>query len=206
MHIKLPAREEFLHGVHQYEKGEERDAMYKVASFLVDHFWGKPSDMADGLGVLLLTWNQASYRYGSFLFDGFEEFITKNLILLNTFRDRDILTLSPNDIGNIEFLFEQLLDVLKISSGKAKGRKSPVAVAKTLHLLAPDFFPIWDDNIARAYSCHYSENPVDSYIRFCEIIKEFAKSIRDYNIPREKPLIKLIDQYNYSKYTKHWIP
>lgn len=59
-----PTEEEFLNGIIEFEKQEKRDAMYKVATFLVSHFWGNPSDMADGLGVLLLTWNQAFYRYG----------------------------------------------------------------------------------------------------------------------------------------------
>lgn len=64
--MNIPNREEFLKGCEEFEKHEKRDAMYKVATFLVFHFWGKPSDMADGLGVLLLTWNQAFYRYGIF--------------------------------------------------------------------------------------------------------------------------------------------
>jgi len=61
-------REEFLKGCQEFEKHEKRDAMYKVATFLVSHFWNKPSDIADGLGVLLLTWNQTFYRYGMFHF------------------------------------------------------------------------------------------------------------------------------------------
>lgn len=51
--------EEFKKGYKEYQKHEQREATYKVANFLVEHFWGNPEKMADGLGVLLLTWNQA---------------------------------------------------------------------------------------------------------------------------------------------------
>jgi len=61
--MNIPDREEFLRGCEQFENREKRDAMYKVATFLIKQFWGQASEMADGLGVLLLTWNQAFYRY-----------------------------------------------------------------------------------------------------------------------------------------------
>jgi hypothetical protein len=49
--MEIPSREEFLKGCGEYEKHEKRDAMYKVATFLVSHFLGEPSDMVNGLGV-----------------------------------------------------------------------------------------------------------------------------------------------------------
>jgi len=73
--IHIPSKKEFIRGIKTFERHEKRDAMYKVATFLVLQFWGKPSEMADGLGVLLLTWNQAFYRYGSFDFDELERCI-----------------------------------------------------------------------------------------------------------------------------------
>ena len=65
--------------------------MYKTAMFLVGHFWGSPGDMADSLGVLLLTWNQAFYRYGPFDFEKLEAAIAMNQERLEAFRARDIL-------------------------------------------------------------------------------------------------------------------
>jgi len=89
-----------------------------------------------------------------------------------------------------------------------KGRKSPVAVAKALHPLAPNFFPLWDDQIAKAYGCYYNNNPAEKYIRFMKLIKEFAEKVGDYINPsnyQNKTFLKLIDEFNYSKYTKRWI-
>jgi len=203
--MNIPNCEEFLRGCEEYEKHEKRDAMYKVATFLVSHSWGKPADMADGLGVLLLTWNQAFYRYGIFDFDKLEKCITDNLPTIEGFRDRDILSLSSSDEYDIKYLFAEFLKALQIDAGKAQGRQSPVAVAKTLHLLAPKFFPLWDDKIARAYGCYYGENAAEKYILFCKITKTIADKVRNYIDRPDRTLIKLIDEYNYSKYTQGWI-
>jgi len=284
--MNTPTKEEFRKGVEEFEKHEKRDAMYKVATFLVSRFWGKPSDMADGLGVLLLTWNQAFYRYGIFDFDKLDKCITDNFPKIENFKRRDISSLSSTDEDDIKDLFTKFLEALqidtirfsnrnkkretkkdlenflketgiacedsdnletlyssikdnqkimkavrfiskeesnskkdyieiKISKLESKEgktleflrliRRSPVSVTKTLHLLAPKFFPLWDDKIARAYGCYYRENPDGKYISFCKITKTIAERVRNYIDRPDKTLIKLIDEYNYSKYTRRWI-
>jgi len=203
--MSLPTKEESIQGVEAFESRERRDAMHKMATFLVSHFWGTPSDMADGLGVLLLTWNQAFYRYGNFDFDKLESCIARNLQKLGNFRKRKISTLSIHDEDDVKHLFVQFLDALQIDSGKKKGDKSPVAVAKALHLLAPDFFPLWDKGIAEAYDCQYGKEPAESYVSFCKIMRGMAGRIGQYVTRSGKTLLKLIDEYNYSKYTKKWI-
>ena len=103
--MNMPSREEFLKGCKEFERREKRDAMYKVAMFLLSHFWGKPLDMADGLGVLLLTWNQAFYRYGVFDFDRLEKCINQHFKKVESFRNRNIFTLSSSDEEDIRDLF-----------------------------------------------------------------------------------------------------
>ena len=206
--IYIPTKKEFIKGIEEFEKREKRDAMYKVATFLVHHFWCNPSDMADGLGVLLLTWNQAFYRYGNFVFDKLEECIKNNLEKLKKFRDRDITTFSESDESDIKSMFTEFMESLKIASGKMRGRKSPVATAKALHLLAPNFFPLWDDRIAKVYGCYYNNYPAEKYIQFMKLMKEFAEKVKHYvdsSKYQNKTLLKLIDEFNYSKYTKGWI-
>ena len=198
-------RKEFHKGCEEYKKHEKRDAMYKVATFVLSHYWGNPSDMADGLGVLLLTWNQAFYRYGTFNFDRLEKSITYNLHKIEIFRNRDILSLSSSDADDIKNLFAVFLEALQIDAGKSQGKKSPVAVAKTLHLLAPNFFPLWDYKIARAYGCSYNQNPAEEYVSFCRITKMMADKVKNWIDKSGRTLVKLIDEYNYSKYTHEWI-
>ena len=94
---------------------------------------------------------------------------------------------------------------MQIDSGKIRGRTSPVAVSKALHILAPDFFPIWDQKIAKAYGYNYYNNSETKYFSFCRIIKTIADKVVGYIIHSDKTLIKLIDEYNFSKYTGGWI-
>ena len=192
-------------GSSAFREHEKRGAMYKVATFLVDHFWGKPQDMADALGVLLLTWNNALYRYGLFDFSALESALRVNMEELATFRCRDILSFHDGDKEPVECLFGSFLEALKIAEGKSRGARSPVAVAKALHLLAPSFFPLWDDKIAKNYKCRYAINPGKKYVQFIEISKDMAEQVEGMVHAGEATALKLIDEYNYAKFTKKWI-
>jgi len=285
MRATIPNLQEFRNGYEEYEKHEKRDAMYKIATFLVDHFWGQPSDMADALGVLLLTWNQSFYRYGYFDFELLEKCITDNLQKIESFKNKDIASFSRSDEHDMKDLFNKFNEALRIDSIRfsdenkkekyteknlkkilneldidfsgtnlkelytsikssklenavdfVKGpqkdsieitiselaleekqklmsldkktkiiMRSPVSAAKALHLLAPKFFPLWDDKIARAYKCNYNTNPAEKYISFCKITKTMADKVKDYDIQSDRAIIKLLDEYNFSKYTKKWI-
>ena len=283
--MNIPNRENFLKGCEEYEKREKRDAMYKVATDLLRKFWGNPENRANALGVLLLTWNQAFYRYGAFDFNELEKCINDNFEKIVSFRNRKIFDLSDSDREDIKDLFKKFLDALQCdvirfhenekditnlkeileklevtfsgsnletisksihskyeanasvefvkkksnskkdyfffrisyfeekekieiqSWGERKKliRKSPVAVAKALHLLAPDFFPLWDMEIAQKNGYHYNKDPDEKYYNFCEGIRKIAEIVRTYSGTPNKPLLKLIDEYNYSKYTQEWI-
>jgi hypothetical protein len=132
--------ERLREGYLEYQKWEKRDAIYKTATFLVEYFWGNSSRVAEGLGVLLLVWNRACYINGRFDFDALEKCIAANQALINEHRKRDILTYTLKDDAWIKPLFEEFLEALKICEGKCKGRRTPVGVAKALHVLAPTFF------------------------------------------------------------------
>ncbi|HEX8145288.1 MAG TPA: hypothetical protein VF553_22160 [Pyrinomonadaceae bacterium] len=205
--MSTPISVDFKKGYLAFQKREKRDSMYRTATFLVDHFWGKSAEIADSLGVLLLTWNHAFYRYGIFDFDKLEDCISKNLPLLDKYRNSSISNYTSADDKAIEHLFQHFLNALRINDGKKKGQKSPVAVAKALHLLAPDFFPLWDYKIAQAYGCAYSSNPAEKYLVFFRKSKDMAERLQSSLNPKAmgKTLLKLIDEYNYAKYTRGWI-
>jgi hypothetical protein len=204
--FKIPSELEIRRGSLEFQKHERRGAMYKVASFLVEYYWGNPEDMANALGILLLTWNQAFYRYGSFDYEELEKCIKNNLGLLGNYRKRDIFSFSENDEPTVEAIFDEFLTALQIDGGKKAGIKSPVAVAKALHLLAPAFFPLWDDKIAKAYGCYYKQDPGKKYLLFCRFTREIAESYGGLSdLTSKATLVKQIDEYNYATYTKKWI-
>jgi hypothetical protein len=200
-----PSRAEFVRGIKKFGSGELRDPMYSVASRLLPNDWGKPGLMAEDLGVLLLTWNQAFYRYGEFDFDRLEAALRRHMREIETLRSRSLSTFGPRDEREIRGLFKDFSRALRICEGKAKGRETPVGTAKALHLLAPNFFPLWDQYIAAAFGCRYASDPQGAYLRFCGLTKAMLRHARRYRppLPREytQNLLKRIDEYNYSKFT-----
>lgn len=197
----IPGREDFLGK--RFSSVDNK--WYDIAKHIVDNSRGQPSLMADGVRVLLYTWNRVFYWDGSTLdFHKLENCIGDHLLLLETFRRRYILSLSEQDEAQIRRLFEDFMDALvgvRETEGKRKIKKGPVGVTKTLHLLAPEFFPMWDTKIAIDYGCTTSSADVaKEYICFCKLIKEVAEKVKDYPEPQHKDrtLVKLIDEYNYA--------
>jgi hypothetical protein len=201
-----PTPSEFERGFREFQAREPRDAMYKTATFLVEHFWGHPREMADGMGVLLLTWNQAFYRYGSFGFGLLEGALRTNMPVIKNLRTRMIESLTKADEPVIEQLFKAFLDALRIADGKKKDCRSPVAVAKALHLLAPGFLPLWDDRIARSYGCYYNSQPAKKTIVFAYRMQALGRDLQGH-VPAGcgRTFLKLSDEGNYAKYTTGWV-
>ena len=80
-----------------------------------------------------------------------------------------------------------------------------MGAAKALHLLAPQFFPLWDRAIAKAYTLALRERGknAERYRLFMVITKrQYEALAREYSTRQN--LLKLLDEYNYAHYTKHW--
>jgi hypothetical protein len=231
--VPIPNYIELLEGCAAYIEQEKRDAMYKVACRLVSEAQWKPCELAEGIGVLLLTWNAAFYtRYGTFDFDKLEVFIENRAEELKKFNQRSILSYGKDDDVVVQQLFEELMEAVK---SLRRGIKTPVGTAKALHMLAPDFFSIWDNKIASKYRVHWSQGGEGSpqfYSRFQNMTKQVADEVlKSYELahkvsrvtaieqlctkwhpriaiaigspksPITRSLTKMIDEYNYSKYT-----
>jgi len=197
----IPDCEEFRRGYETYNERERRGPVYFEALAMVQENWGNSILMAHGIQRLIRSWN---FLYANFDLDEISNCLNRNMLVLGNFRTRNISTLSDDDSEPIRNLFNQFLDALKRTIDNAK---SPVSVAKALSLLAPHFFPLWDSNIAFAYGCFYLADMADApYIRCCHKMKLMSERIHHcIPNPDDRSLLKRIDEYNYSKYTKHWI-
>ncbi len=225
--MKQLTLDELKKGCAAYWKNEPRDAMYRIAIQLVEAGWGNPATVADGLGVILLTWNQAAYRYGSFDFADLEQFLRRNQKVLVPLRERKIETFrAEKDAAIIGSLFVEALKALAYSKQR---KTTPVGVAKALHTLAPAFFPIWDGDIAKGCGCNWltSKQSPEKYITYMGYTQEavasleaqFAKGDKRAGLPvaasladslsqlagRPKTMLKFLDECLYSKYTQGWI-
>src|ERR1700730_12560435 len=121
-----------------FEANEPRNLFYRAATELVDlALRGATSlTVAEALAVLLQTWNKAYYQYRKFdnvHFADIENLLADNKLVIASYRPRTIDQLDDADGTTIENLFQSFERVL-----------GPVGAAKALHLLAPNFFPLWD--------------------------------------------------------------
>jgi hypothetical protein len=132
------AREKFL-------ENETRNLFYRSASELVDlAITGRTSlAVSEALAVLLQTWNRSFYRFRKFdskHFAEIEKLLQRHGWVASELRSRSILSLRDAEREKIEEAFGEFEKVL-----------GPVGASKTLHLLAPQFFPLWDRAIGDAY-------------------------------------------------------
>jgi len=183
-----------------FEANEPRDLFYRAATELVSlALEGKTSlSVAEALAVLLQTWNKMFYQYRKFdgqHFTDIERLIRDHYSLLIDFRQRSIEGFDQGDESKVRHVFKAFEDVL-----------GPVGAAKSLHLLAPRFFPLWDRAIAEAYGLPLRKRGTnaDRYCRFMRIVKGQIQSLGGEQTIGRNPL-KAIDEYNYCKHTKGWI-
>lgn len=125
-------------------------------------------------------------------------------------------------------LSETRCDVVSAFHHFLNGTRSPVATSKTLHVLAPRFFVMWDNAIRIAYGCGdymESNSPLwgNKYFTYLERVQRclkealmlYAKNHAIQNMGQAserlkaelyehggKSLAKIVDEYNFLKYTK----
>jgi hypothetical protein len=198
-------------GCRRFEAEEPRDSMYRIARFLIEEWWADEAKLVDALSVVLLTWNSAFYRYGAFDSGALEACIRENRAVIEGFRKRSISSLVQADHTVANELFKSVSKAL--ARVEEKKLETPVGCVKALHLLAPNFFPLWDQYIAPAYNCPYRNDelfPHIAYRVFCDRIREIAASVESEiaSAPAStkswlmsKPLLKRIDEYNYVTFT-----
>jgi len=187
------AREAFL-------ENEPRDLFYRVATELIRFSIEGKTQIAlpEALSVLLQTWNGPYYRYRRFDNQHYTDIcnlLEQQRVSVFRFRERSILSLAKSDLSNIIEIFDEFERVL-----------GPVGASKSLHLLAPEFFPLWDRAIARAYKVGL--RPVGAnaanYLKFILSIRQQCKQLQELSTPRQN-LLKSIDEYNYCHFSKGWI-
>jgi hypothetical protein len=184
-----------------FSKNEPRDLFYRAATELVGRALDHSSTLtvAEALAVLLQTWNRAYYRYRRFdanHFSDLEALLAQYRRYLARLRKESIESVTPDQKRRVLELFESFEVVL-----------GPVGAAKALHLLAPRLFPLWDRKIAAAYGVPLRKAGLngESYWRFMLIAKGQCLGLRSRRRVSGNSL-KAIDEYNYSRYTKGWLP
>lgn len=200
MRFDMPTIEEINRAREVFEANEPRDLIYRAATELVDlAMRGATSlSVAEALAVLLQTWNRMYYTYRRFdsqHFSDIKHLVSSHQQVLATFRQRSIESFSDEDEATVKRVFESFEEVL-----------GAVGASKSLHLLAPRFFPLWDNAIARAYGAGLRERGrnADRYCHFMGIAKKQWEGLGGEQAIGRNPL-KVIDEYNYCRYSKGWM-
>jgi len=107
-----------------------------------------------------------------------------------SYRNRTIDTLVEQEQRDIIRLFSDFEQIM--------GR---VGAAKSLHLLAPRFFPLWDNAIAAKYGLFLGAGQgATKYWAFMLITKKQVLALGD-RFPEPERVLKALDEYNYCKFT-----
>jgi hypothetical protein len=174
--------------------GEPRYLFYRVAIELIDLSRQNKTtvSVAEALAVLLQTWNMSFYRFrGRFTEQDLTEIkalVRDHHATIEEYRQRSITSLASGEEDALRMLFSRFEDVL-----------GPVGAAKSLHLLAPLFFPLWDRSIAKAYHVNLSRGAPEGYISFMRISKEQCRVLTEQGASWPD-LLKALDEYNYCTY------
>ena len=227
--------EDLVRGCTAFVEKEDDDNYYRRAARAIEEHHGQPEAMKGAISELLNVWHRGFYRFGDFSRQALQNCIAVNLPKLSEFRAlnlRDIDLADKQLEGETKEVFRGFLDALAGKNRKFV-RQSPVAVAKALNLLAPALFPLWDQWISMEYSCWWGKDTDCSYLEYfhfmgvmqhcCQdLVEEYQTGNKLLDAPTaesmlindclnasgavySKTLLKLVDEYNYAKYTKHWI-
>lgn len=185
----------------RFRQGTAGDLFYRAALQLIaiSRLPRGDLDLAESIGVLLQTWNVQFYRFRG----GYREEDTINLRNLLTryhaplsrFRKRRLGRLTSTDEMTISDLFHNF----ELALG-------PVGAAKALHLLAPQFFPLWDAKIASlGYGIQLKVVGLNSpnYLQLMRSTFEQIEQLGGWPAFDGNP-VKEIDEFNYCLYTREW--
>jgi hypothetical protein len=195
----MPTAEELQEAHERFLEREARDLFYRLALDLLDrarHGDGNFS-VAEAVAVVLQTWNRRFYikvhggRFPPEHFADIETLLARYADELEHYRQRSLDSLEDGEQAAIEALFNDFDLVI-----------GPVGAAKALHVLAPEFFPIWDTTIAQAAGYYFGKRGTNAnrYWRWILDIKAECDEVGGQQ-QWGPGLLKRIDEFKYCRYT-----
>ena len=101
----------------------------------------------------------------------------------------------------------------KVAKSNAKKRNEATGASKTLHMINPELFLMWDASIVKGYGGHFNFLPYTDFLRKMQRLANYAISQVEKKccVSRKKAieslkceghtLAKALDEYNYVKFT-----
>ena len=193
----LPSQQELYATALVFRRREQRAVVYDVSASLLEQALtpGSGLSVAVPVATLLHSWNFAYYGNGRRRFDArhfadIEGVLVRHQTALQSYRLRDIASFIPDDEPAVIEVFSDIERVV-----------NRVGAAKTIHLWAPTFFPLWDNPIAAAYGFdfHLSGSKAQEYCLFMRIVQNQMASMRANGT---SVTLKALDVFNYVRFSK----
>lgn len=222
-------------GSRAFIQNERSGYIYPNALKLVQNNSSDISKITEGISNLLSGWHNSFYRFGPFSTNDISKYITSQQSQLKRIRKKNIRNVIVDNKFESLFrtVYDGCLDATASTNAKFT-RKTVTGTSKALCLLAPGLFPMCDEAISQAYDCWwvYSDGSFWEYLKFFKYMKILAEQmvakyskihgisdlnkaeilliqeIRTYSgdsYKYNKTLLKIIDEYNYAKFTKGWL-
>lgn len=178
-----------------YVAHEPRDLYYRAASDLarLARSGDTHLSLAEAVAVLLGTWNVGYYQFRPArrraLVEDLFRLINEHAEDIAQVEGRSLASLVPEDEELVRRLFTAFAADL-----------DSVGAAKALHLLAPRFFPLWDDKISRAYVGLPSPNRNPGRYWQMMLITKMQSDAAGGEEVHGAGLLKLLDEYNYCRF------
>lgn len=197
---KVPTSDDLRRAREAYVREELRDLFYRISRDLVEAaFAGTGAySLAEAVNVLLFTWNRRYYNRhhpaDRDYWTALENVLQVHRTEIEACRSRSIESFSRTTDAGLMPMFRDFATVL-----------GAVGVAKALHVLAPTFFPLWDNKIANEYGIRSEYvGKVEKgfwwgrYMDFMEIRCRQVASLA----PTISSPLKALDEWDYMRITR----
>ncbi len=194
MEVNVPSPENLVKAHELFQKKEPRwrdywRAIEGAENGLRD---GNVGDTATAVAAFLKSWNWNYYRFKparlAVLEPELQQLISGHSQTIATYRARSLATLTLADRAAVLSFFVSF--ELKLG---------PVGTAKALNVLAPNFFPLWDNPIASGYGVLVGPR---GYFLFMIVVKY---QVSRMTLPDGLSPLKTLDEYNYCRFTTNWL-
>jgi len=150
--------------------------------------------------VFLVVWGQMARVLGRKDRRGWErrlaDAIRSHADILERFRRMDLARISDEEFNELDTDIRSCYTAVRKVVG-------PTAASKTLHIIAPKFFPMWDAKIRKLYGVGDGEG---GYVHFMRMLRELwlknsllAGSLEKLEEKLGKSKLRIIDMYNWLK-------
>lgn len=119
---------------------------------------------------------------------------------LAEFKGHGLLSMDLGGDAGPNFSARKMIRRVFDAIARCQGQNDSTAASKILHTMNPELFIMWDKKICAGYALHDRDGK-DYADRFLPRMQQLARSSGESSFACGHPMAKVIDEYNYAKFT-----